>query len=886
MEPSDTIGHRSLNNGYCSAEMKKFCLILLLSTLSYLAKADHITGGEMYYTYNGLTAGENSYTVTLKLFKRCNSGREFPNPAVISVFNKLSFDRFSDFSVSLLREETISMIDTDPCVTDPPVVCYVVGYYQFVISLPLNQAGYILASEVNYRIRGISNTDNAQTGATYTCEIPGTQPLNNGHVNISATFTGNDLVVVCADNYFEYNFGARDDDGDELRYYFCGAYASTHNFIGGEPAGNPPYRSLVYNSPEFTASFPLGDKVTINPKTGLISGIAPKAGIYVVTVCVEEVRNTVLIATQRKDLQINITDCNVASALLNEAYMLCDNSRSIGINNQSNSPLIKTYDWEVLNPAGSVIYTSTNPTLSYTFSANGTYTARLTVNKHEMCTDTTSAKILVYPGLVPNFTFDGICIHKPTIFTDKTIPGTGTVNSWTWDFGQLGYNSDTSSLQNPDYAYPNAGVKTARLIVTTTNGCRDTILKTVTTIDKPLMNLGFYDTLVCVNDRLQLLANGTGNFSWSPANNMTDPHTASPTVYPAITTTYYANLEVEGCINRDSITVRVTDHVNLQMMADTTICARDTIALHISSDGLQYSWTPVQQVINSNVKNPIVITGTTTIYQVKATIGGCSTTGNVKVNVVPYPFADAGKDTVICYNAPAPLHALTDGYTWSWSPGSSLNNTGILNPVAYPQHTSDFVFTVYDNRGCPKPGKDTIHVTVLPKLVASAGGDTAVVVGQTLQLIATGGDRYAWSPPQSLSDANIANPVAIFAEPSDRIPYQVQVFNSAGCEDTAFINIKVYATLPTVFVPSAFTPNNDGINDVLRPLAVGMQQIQFFQIYNRWGQMVFATQQNGKGWDGRINGQLQSNNTYVWMVKAIDFTGAVYFKKGTVTLVR
>jgi gliding motility-associated-like protein len=96
----------------------------------------------------------------------------------------------------------------------------------------------------------------------------------------------------------------------------------------------------------------------------------------------------------------------------------------------------------------------------------------------------------------------------------------------------------------------------------------------------------------------------------------------------------------------------------------------------------------------------------------------------------------------------------------------------------------------------------------------------------------------------------------------------------------------VYATLPTVFVPSAFTPNNDGINDVLRPLAVGMQQIQFFQIYNRWGQVVFTTQQNGKGWDGRINGQLQSNNTYVWMVKAIDFTGAVYFKKGTVTLVR
>ena len=818
----------------------------------------------------------------------CRSLRQFPDPAIISVFNKSSNARIMDKTVILARTEIAQLTDQNPCITDPPDVCYKIGYYDFDIILPGSAEGYTLATQVIFRIEGINNLllGYRNVGATYTAEIPGSSTLATGPKNNSARFAGNDLVEICSGNTFTYSFEAKDADGDMLRYRFCNAYNSgTFDFNGNGPTPPPPYPSVPY-SINFSGSNPLGSNVHIDENTGVISGMAPEAGIYVVTVCVEEVRNTVLIATQRKDLQINITDCNVASALLNEAYMLCDNSRSIGINNQSNSPLIKTYDWEVLNPAGSVIYTSTNPTLSYTFSANGTYTARLTVNKHEMCTDTTSAKILVYPGLVPNFTFDGICIHKPTIFTDKTIPGTGTVNSWTWDFGQLGYNSDTSSLQNPDYAYPNAGVKTARLIVTTTNGCRDTILKTVTTIDKPLMNLGFYDTLVCVNDRLQLLANGTGNFSWSPANNMTDPHTASPTVYPATTTTYYANLEVEGCINRDSITVRVTDHVNLQMMADTTICARDTIALHISSDGLQYSWTPVQQVINSNVKNPIVITGTTTIYQVKATIGGCSTTGNVKVNVVPYPFADAGKDTVICYNTPAPLHALTDGYTWSWSPGSSLNNTGILNPVAYPQHTSDFVFIVYDNRGCPKPGKDTIHVTVLPKLAASAGRDTAVVVGQTLQLIATGGDRYVWSPPQSLSDANIANPVAIFAEPSDRIPYQVQVFNTAGCKDTAFINIKVYATLPTVFVPSAFTPNNDGINDVLRPLAVGMQQIQFFQIYNRWGQVVFTTQQNGKGWDGRINGQLQSNNTYVWMVKAIDFTGAVYFKKGTVTLVR
>ena len=116
----------------------------------------------------------------------------------------------------------------------------------------------------------------------------------------------------------------------------------------------------------------------------------------------------------------------------------------------------------------------------------------------------------------------------------------------------------------------------ARLIVTTTDGCRDTVFKTIPVIDKPPISLAFYDTLVCVNDRLQLLANGVGNFTWSPANNMIDPNSANPTVFPNATTTYFADLEIEGCTNRDSVKVRVVDHVNLQVMTDTTICALDT----------------------------------------------------------------------------------------------------------------------------------------------------------------------------------------------------------------------------------------------------------------------------------------------------------------------
>ena len=95
----------------------------------------------------------------------------------------------------------------------------------------------------------------------------------------------------------------------------------------------------------------------------------------------------------------------------------------------------------MVNPAGSTIYTSKSTTLNYTFSGNGTYTALLTINKGLTCSDTSSAKIFVYPGLVPNFTFDGICIYKPTIFSDKTTTISGSVNSWNWDFGETGWTS-------------------------------------------------------------------------------------------------------------------------------------------------------------------------------------------------------------------------------------------------------------------------------------------------------------------------------------------------------------------------------------------------------------------------------------------------------------
>jgi gliding motility-associated-like protein len=98
--------------------------------------------------------------------------------------------------------------------------------------------------------------------------------------------------------------------------------------------------------------------------------------------------------------------------------------------------------------------------------------------------------------------------------------------------------------------------------------------------------------------------------------------------------------------------------------------------------------------------------------------------------------------------------------------------------------------------------------------------------------------------------------------------------------------VKIFKTSAYVFVPSAFTPNGDGLNDKIAPIAVGIRNIQYFRIFNRWGQMVYSTTVNGEGWDGKIAGTLQATNTYVWICSAIDYTGKRLFLKGKVTLIR
>jgi gliding motility-associated-like protein len=872
--------------------MKRILLILTSVLLSKALLAEHITGGEMFYTFEGMVGDRYQYHVTLKLYRDCLSqGAQLDASAGIAIFNKSGGMVWNQL-VPLRTIQVLQLGSPGPCISNPPNVCYQVGYYDFDVVLPASPSGYTVAYQRCCRINGISNLiGSGNTGATYTADIPGTSALQTAPANNSARFIGEDTVIVCGGYPFTYSFAAVDADEttDELRYSFCEAYlgASSGNQAASapNPPAAPPYTSVSYSS-SYNGDAPLGPDVTINPVTGLISGTAPPQGIYVVTVCVQEIRNGVVIAVQRKDLQIKSGDCDIAKAQLAPVYPVCD-SFTQSFSNLVNSPLIHSYYWDFGDPASGINNFSSSANPSHTFSAAGDYTIKLVTNRNEECSDSTTAIVKAWPLFLPGFSFDGVCIINPVLFKDGTRADFGVVNSWNWNFDDPGSGANnTSILQNPSHVFSSAGTKNVQLTVTSSKGCTGTKTKPVPMIDRPPITLAFKDTLICVPDAVQLQASGTGNFSWTPTTNMTNPGSGTPTVNPTTTTTYYVQLNDQGCINNDSVRIRVVTFVTLIEMDDTTICKTDPVQLVINSNGLQYQWTPVGSVDDATVQNPIAISGNTDTYKVTARIGSCTATRDIDVTAVPYPVADAGDNATICYNKSTVLHGSHDGSSFSWSPVSSLLNPNSLNPIAYPPRTMEYVLTSLDTKGCPKPGRDTVLVTVLDKIVPTATNDTLVVIGQPLQLNAEGGVTYTWSPATGLNNPNFQNPVGIYGAEIDSVRYIVRVFNAAGCYDSTSVKVTVFKTNPYVFVPTAFTPNGDGLNDEIRPIAAGIQKINYFRIFNRWGQMVFNTTRNGQGWDGRIRGAMQGTNVYVWMVSAIDYTGKPLFLKGTVTLIR
>lgn len=394
------------------------------------------------------------------------------------------------------------------------------------------------------------------------------------------------------------------------------------------------------------------------------------------------------------------------------------------------------------------------------------------------------------------------------------------------------------------------------------------------------------DTTICNGTSVTLSASGGLGYEWSPAATLSDPDSAVTIATPDGSTVYTVYTQVGSCEKEIEVPVDVSPGPTITTSGDDEICIGDEITI-TAAGGVAYLWSPASTLSNAYIANPIAEPTTTTIYTVIVTDPfGCTNDADLTITVNPLPTVLAGPDTLVCYGEQVQLYA-NGGVNYSWSPSDNINNPNIGNAVITVFETSPLTVTATDANGCINTAEVLVELDPVP--VAFAGYDTIIYLGETAFLNGIGGGDFSWSPEDPLSNPNSLNTLAT---PTETTSFVLSVLSEAGCfsSDT----VVVYVTnQPLVVFPNAFSPNGDGFNDFYSPFSRGDIAQFEFSIYNRWGELLYTTSNpdalgatQGRGWDGKLNGDEQPLGSYVYLMTLTDLVGKGYTYSGAFTLVR
>ncbi|MBS1574102.1 MAG: gliding motility-associated C-terminal domain-containing protein [Bacteroidetes bacterium] len=404
--------------------------------------------------------------------------------------------------------------------------------------------------------------------------------------------------------------------------------------------------------------------------------------------------------------------------------------------------------------------------------------------------------------------------------------------------------------------------------VKTSDSCHNILTDSiVVTLASPVPLFIGPDRTKCNNDTLHLNAPADFlNYTWAPDYTISSLSTKDVIINPDHDITYFVKAEkTPGCFGYDTIKVFVKTSPPIYLGADTSFCLGDSIRLNAGPGFIKYTW-------NSLVANQVYIAKTKGMYSVTATdINGCKSSDTLNiVDVYQNPVVTLNHDSVLCIGTSRTLNA-GNFNSYLWSTGSTASSITINNIGTY------FV-QVKDNNNCK--GSDTTYVTKLSPLPSDffASNTISICPYSSLNLSATANFKnYLWSN-------NSISPLIQVSSPGI---YWLQVTDNNNCigKDSISVLLKEDCMMG-FYIPSAFTPNNDGKNDIFRPLLFGNLKEYRFAIYSKWGELVFQSEELGKGWDGTKKGMPQDTNVFVWTCSYLLEGGKPEIKKGIVTLIR
>jgi gliding motility-associated-like protein len=547
---------------------------------------------------------------------------------------------------------------------------------------------------------------------------------------------------------------------------------------------------------------------------------------------------------------------------------------------------------------------SVNYNITHTFPTNGTFQTKLfLLDGASGCSD---SLITTQYTATPSLVSASSRVCKDSLLTYTVLSTYNAASGYIYDFYVNNtLHTTTSNLININAI--NFGSTNDFVVIRNPvgNTCNDTIYKAnPTVVSGPSVSFNtvlqqcLINSFPLTNTSFPFYPNDSiMQWSWSFGDNSRDSiRNPQPKRYTAAgnyTITLLAR-DTNNCRQSFSqnVTVFPMPYIKSLPSIDTICFGQSTNLFAFTTDTLL--WVPATNISCTTCDTTLVNPQFTTQYIAEARNSlGCVSRDTSLVKVYrPINLSITPVDTFVCPGSTVQLQTSDSGIT-VWSPSIYLSSTTISNPISRPDTTTVYTVVVRDSVGCYA---DTalVRVNTFPRPTVNAGPDLVLPFNSNFTLNPVYSNNigiYDWSPgTNSLSCLNCPSPVGVanFTE-----TYTIDITSVNGCKATDQITVYVACSGSNLYVPTAFTPNNDGKNDLFYPQTRGFSNIDLLQVYNRWGQKVFERKNfkpniSNLGWDGKagnVNITLD-NDAYVWYIEATCDLGEKVKKKGTVILVK
>lgn len=704
-----------------------------------------------------------------------------------------------------------------------------------------------------------------------------------------STYNGQNITMRISCNWCIYNY--------DWGYCYIDADCASNNFNpSNNPCGAMPQQLCgPVGMASYTWTPPVGPVVTTSCMT------ANTAGTYTLnctpfTTCAAQQTYTFAVGG--------------AAPIANFVYSpACINSAATFT---STSTGATTYTWNWGD--GSAATTGTNTVESHTYTTGGPKQVKLVVANSAGCKDSVTIQVTPVPNPIAAFNFTPACVNQSAQFVDATnLNGGPGISNYVWQWNDATPNG---TQQNMSHIYTSNGTQTIQLVVTNSAGCKDSITHNLVANPSPLV--GFNFNTICegapTNFNNTTNANGSNvtnyywdyNNDWIPDNTSHSPSHTFPTsgvfnVSLIAVTDLGCSDSIQQIVNVFSKPVTQFGYTKT-CLGDYTNFADNSYVVGTNGTITTWEWDVDNNIntIETTGQNAMTLFnsyGPKTVNLIVTTNHGCKDTASLTMYVNASPIVDFTADKLSgCAKLPVnffnnttiPTGSVT---SYSWTLGDNTSSPDFNPSHIYPAGLYTITLVANSDSGCTakKIINNYIHSYPVPEADYFVNPQTSDILEPIANFNNTSFGAYTkfwwYFGDASPVDTIHQNPTHIYSdELATSYMSTLIIQNQYGCSDTTQRLVVINPNY-VIYIPNAFTPNADGLNDIFQAKGYYISKFEM-NIFDRWGEQVFATGDISKGWDGTFKGKMCENSVYVWKVTVIDVQKKRHELSGHVTLIK